>query len=592
MSNPIEDRSPPRSRTVELICEFFQSYPYRSVVVVLGLLIAGAAEGLSVASFLPLFGVLAGNETGGNTLALYMTELLAQIHLEPTIPTLLAMISTGICLKAFLTLCSMFLVASSYAQVATDLRLSLLQNLMRARWSHFTSRPAGTFANALSVEVHTGTYLYVHVARLTAAALMLPVYGVLGFLISWQVTLCAVIAGSVMIGALSFLVRMARTAGRRQADRYNSIVRMIGDLLASIKPLKAMALQGNLESLLARDAILLSRALRLSAMASFYNKALREPIAAAFLCLGFLAALRFGDFTLEVLLVFALIFYRCVNHMATMQWLYQVVAGDERFYFSVREKIDDAARAREEFGGVLPIQYEREVELRDVSVRLGSQPVLRDVSLAVPFGRATVLIGPSGAGKTTILDVILGLHQPDKGKVLIDGVDLRDVDMDRWRSMIGYVPQDTTLLNDTIRQNLVLGDSGVTEKGIWQALARAGADRFVRERKGALDSTVGEHGSHLSGGERQRLAIARALLREPRLLVLDEATSSLDPVTEAEICATIGRIATDLAVLAITHRPALLSIAKIVYRVEHGQVRLLPANDIERLRSGKTFSRM
>ena len=188
-------------------------------------------------------------------------------------------------------------------------------------------------------------------------------------------------------------------------------------------------------------------------------------------------------------------------------------------------------------------------------------PVLHAVSLVVPAAQVTVLTGPSGAGKTTIADLILGLHQPDAGQVLLDGVPLREIDLASWRSLVGYVPQELVLFHDTIFANVALGDPRIGEAEAQHALEVAGAWDFVRKLPEGMSTHVGESGAKLSGGERQRIALARALVSRPRLLILDEVTSALDPDTEWQICRGIRALAGEMAVLAITHRPAFLEIA-------------------------------
>ena len=173
---------------------------------------------------------------------------------------------------------------------------------------------------------------------------------------------------------------------------------------------------------------------------------------------------------------------------------------------------------------------------------------------------------------TTIADLVIGLLRPQAGEVWIDGLPMREVNISTWRGMIGYVPQDTFLFHDTIMTNVTLGDDGLSREQVETALRRADAWEFVDALPRGLDTVVGEKGAKLSGGQRQRIAIARALVRDPALLVLDEATTALDPVTEAEICATLRHLAGKVTILAISHQPALKAVANIIYRMQNGAV--------------------
>jgi ATP-binding cassette subfamily C protein len=187
------------------------------------------------------------------------------------------------------------------------------------------------------------------------------------------------------------------------------------------------------------------------------------------------------------------------------------------------------------------------------------------------------LIGPSGSGKTTIIDLVIGLLRPQSGIVRIDDAPLSELDLKAWRRMIGYVPQETLLLHDSILHNVTLDDPELSEQDAVRALTSAGAWEFVEHLPRGIHSTVGERGSKLSGGQRQRIMIARALVHKPRLLILDEATSALDPKNEAAIGRTMQELRGELTILAISHQTALVSAADCVYRLENGKA-LLQSN--------------
>jgi len=182
------------------------------------------------------------------------------------------------------------------------------------------------------------------------------------------------------------------------------------------------------------------------------------------------------------------------------------------------------------------------------------------------------LIGASGAGKTTVVDLITGLLQPTDGQILIDSASLKDCSLEAWRGMIGYVPQEVLLLHDTVLHNVTLGDPAFDQADAERALRAAEAWDFVAAMPEGLNTIVGERGGTLSGGQRQRLCIARALVRRPRLLILDEATSALDPHSEAAICDTLAALRGQMTILAVSHQTRLASIADRVLRLQDGVV--------------------
>jgi ATP-binding cassette, subfamily C, bacterial len=199
-------------------------------------------------------------------------------------------------------------------------------------------------------------------------------------------------------------------------------------------------------------------------------------------------------------------------------------------------------------------------------------PILRGTTLTIPHGAMTAVVGSSGAGKSTAADLLLGLLQPESGTVLIDDIPLQAGDRQRWRRSVGYVPQDGFLLHDTVRANLLWARPDASEAQMWAALEQAAAASFVRGRGHGLDLVVGDRGIQLSGGERQRLALARALLLEPQLLVLDEATSALDAVNEQQILRAVRALRHRVTTVIITHRLHAIQDADLIHVIEDGAV--------------------
>jgi ATP-binding cassette, subfamily B, bacterial len=203
-----------------------------------------------------------------------------------------------------------------------------------------------------------------------------------------------------------------------------------------------------------------------------------------------------------------------------------------------------------------------------------SSPALVDVSFEARRGDTVAFVGPSGAGKTTLVKLIVGLYRVQSGRVLYDGHPAEVVDLDRLRERIGLVTQDTQLFSGTIRENLLFVRPDATDAECLEVLEKAACQSLLARAEQGLDTLIGEGGVKVSGGERQRLAIARALLRRPRLLVFDEATSSLDSLTEEEISRTIREVATrrDLITVLIAHRLSTVMHADRIYVLEHGRV--------------------
>jgi ATP-binding cassette subfamily B protein len=224
----------------------------------------------------------------------------------------------------------------------------------------------------------------------------------------------------------------------------------------------------------------------------------------------------------------------------------------------------------------VPISSLEELAFENVSFthQTASQPALRDISFRIGRGQTLAFVGPSGAGKTTLVKLLVGLYRPQAGRVLYNGVDSREADMEGLRERIGFVTQETQLFSGTIRENLLFVRPDATDAECLEALNRAACQSLLARAAKGLDTVIGEGGIKVSGGERQRLSIARALLRRPDLLVFDEATSSLDSLTEEEISRTIRDVAAsrDVMSILIAHRLSTVMHADRIFVLERGHI--------------------
>ena len=558
---------------MRLLITFARTYPLHSAIVLAALLLAGVAEGFGLTALLPLITTVAGGGPGGGGggPARLVTRVLSWAGLTPGIGVLLAVMVSGVLLKSAFMLLANKRVGYTVAHVATDLRLSLLRALLGTRWEYYLGQAVGGLANAFATEAMRASQAYLCGARMVAFFIQTVVYAAVAFLVSWNATLVAMVAGAVLLYGLNSLVRMAGRAGARQTELLDSVLGRLTDNLQSIKPLKAMAREDLADAVVEADTRRLNRALQKQVFSREALRAIQEPLFTVFLAVGLYVGLVKWSLPIGSVMLLVFLLARLLTQLGRVQSQYQKMVTFESAYWSLQEKIREAEREHETVSGSgIPV-FSRSLRLDRVSFRYGDTWVLRHVSLEFPAGLFTAITGASGAGKTTVIDLVMGLLRPQEGRIWIDGTLLTDLDPRAWRRMIGYVPQETLLLHDTVMRNVALGDPGLGEKDVERALRAAGAWDFVRNLPGGLHGTVGERGGRLSGGQRQRIAIARALVHDPALLILDEATSGLDPVSEEGICRTLRGLRGKLTILAISHQPAMVGVADRVYRIRDGQ---------------------
>lgn len=573
---------------MRLLISLTRQYPWHSAIMLLSLLLAGVAEGIGLSALLPLISVAIGSQAGAEPgasashsgLERVVTEYLSALGLTPSIGVLLVVIVIAIVLKSGLVLLAKKQVGYTVAGVATDLRLTLLRALLVARWEYFLRQPIGALANSMATEAVRSAKAYLHGASMSAIIVEALVYTGVALLISWKATLVALAIGLILAYLLKRLVGKARRAGVRQTELLKSLLAHLTDTLLSIKSLKAMARESRADALLVKKANRLNRALQKQVLSKEVLKAVQEPLFVSFLAIGLYVVSVFLSFPLATVMVLVFLLSRIVKRVNKVQQEYQEMVILESAYWSLLDTIREAERAREpELGSKVP-SLNHAIRLERVSFTYDEERVLRETSLSFPAGLFTAIVGSSGVGKTTVADLVTGLIRPQQGEVWIDDLPLQEVDVMSWRKMIGYVPQETLLLHDSVLINVTLGDHDLTAADAEHALRAAGVWQFVEEMPEGIYSTVGERGGMLSGGQRQRIAIARALVHNPKLLILDEPTSALDQESESAICETLQQLSGRYTILAISHRSALTKAADQAYHLENGKAFLMEDQEL------------
>ncbi|MGE0682407.1 MAG: ABC transporter ATP-binding protein [Candidatus Binatia bacterium] len=581
---------------MKLLLYFARAYPKQTSFMFGCLLLSAIAEGIGLSSLLPVLGLAARpypdasvpGEGGsrGSQLESVISQVFSTLGLQPSIGLLLLVIVCGMFSKAVLMLLAQKQVGYTVAQVATDLRLTLLRSLLAARWEYYVRQPVGALANSFATEVSRAAMAYQYASSIVALAIQAFLYLSLAAVVSFSVMLGATGTGVIMGLGLKRFVRKSRQAGARQTAVLKALLGQLTDVLFSVKPIKAMARESLVGPLLEEETHRLNRALRREVLSKETLKALQEPLVIGALAGGLYVAMTRWGLPLDALILLAILFARTLVCINKVQKEYQAMVACEAAFWSLQETIARSTEQGEVSLGTARPVLTREISLRNVSFSYGDRPVLCDVSLRASVGQLTAIIGPSGAGKTSILDLMIGLVRPQKGEIWLDDTPLSQVDVKAWRAIVGYVAQETFLLHENVFLNVTLGDPDLTPTDVEKALRASGAWDFVSAMPEGMYTPVGERGSGISGGQRQRIAIARALVRRPQLLILDEATASLDPNSEAAIRETVKALKGEMTIFAIAHHPALLEIADKVYRLEDGYVQQIDVFPLSLQRAG------
>jgi ATP-binding cassette subfamily C protein len=465
-------------------------------------------------------------------------------------------------------------VGYTVAHLTTKLRLEALRAFILARWEFHLNHPIGKLSAAMGGEAAQTAKAYAAGVSIIVVVIQAAIYIGVALTISWKVTLVALAVGTLFWYPLNRFVKKAKRAGRRQVKLRKSMSADFVDSIQSIKPLKAMAREDRAETILVAKTEKLKKALQKEIVSKESLSAFQEVIKVAFILLAVYLTIVIWGMALTTVMILILLLGRIMGKLSKIQTQYQQMATLEYGYWSMIETFESAQKMCEQKLGDRKPELKHAVRIEGVTFAYKKNIVINNASLIFPAGEFIAIVGPSGAGKTTIVDIVIGLLRPQEGEVWIDNLPLEQIDLNQWRRMIGYVPQETLLLHDSIFINVTLGDPDITEQEVEEALRKAGIWDFVKTRHKGIHSSVGQRGLMLSGGQRQRIAIARALVRKPKLLILDEATTALDPKTEAAICETLRKLRGEITILAISHQTAVLAVADRAYRIQDGTITL------------------
>jgi ATP-binding cassette subfamily C protein len=541
--------------------------------------VVGLSQALRVLLLIPLLGAVGIGGVGGS--ARWIREVFATVGLRPTLATVLAIYVAVTGAVAALTVYQTVLTTRYRLEFVDHLRLRLYRAIAQAEWRQLLTL---RHSDLLAVLTANSAWVGVGVQALLSGAagglvVLAQLMASLG--ISPPLTGLAIVTAAGLILVVWPLVRRGRRLGRELIERNRHVVGLTTGFLDALKLVKAFGREEqHVETF--NDAITQSRGSQIEfARASALASAVQTTLTAALLALTVYAAVRSLHVPISSLLVVTFVFSRVVSQATGLQTNVEQVAQTLPAFTEVMTSIAICEGVAEAPGAIGPsstrIRIGQGVRLNAVHFTYPEQEgegseAVGGVSMALRPGSLVALAGPSGAGKSTVADLAAGLIMPSAGEVTIDGRRLTVDRMQAWRRSVALVPQDPFLFYDTIRANLCWAKPGAAEDELWRALRLAAADGFVGARPSGLDTVVGDRGMRLSGGERQRLALARALLREPDLLILDEATNALDMETERTIRDALAAIRGQTTILMISHRPSTLSWADDIVVLDSGRV--------------------
>ncbi len=473
--------------------------------------------------------------------------------------------------------CARIILNNHFEQrVIFDIRSDLYQKLQRLPLRWFDGRRTGDIMTRVVEDVTAMERVLIDGIELGVVALIqLVAVGAVMYYTDLTVALWATLPVPFLVLGAWIYTRDARDRYRGQRDAASDMNSLLHDNVSGISQIKTYTAEEREHARFNAFSDKLRKAsLRIMRWWAFYSPGMSFAGMVGYaLVLGFGGqAVMNGTMELGELVLFFLLLSLFYEPVSKLHQLNQMALSSRAAADRVFEILDSEDEPHSEAGEALPEPVLGDVRLENVSFSYGAQPTLQDVTLHAKPGETIALVGPTGAGKSTIVSLLCRFYEYDSGSITIDGHELNQTRKRSLRSALGYVTQEAFLFNGSVRENLLLAKPEADETELWKALESARASGLVRDLPDGLDTNVGERGVKLSGGEKQRLSIARALLKDPPILLLDEATASVDSETERLIQEALDALMADRSAFVIAHRLSTIRNADRIYVLDQGTV--------------------
>ena len=564
---------------------YLRPHGWRMAITIVANLIAALLDGFAIALLIPFLNILFHQPAStmpkgfvGNLLHTFVGGQIIPGDEMRSLRNVIILVMVAVILKNLLVWIAGQFGATLQEYVTRDLRNSVYRHLAHLPLGYFTQMKAGQIlSRVINDTFETRLILTQIVTQSLQSASLVLVYIAILFSISWKLSLIALVILPLLGFSLQPMLRKLRRGNLRRGNVHGEMTSVLQETISGIRLVKASSAESYEEARFAEGSNKYARSslklTRLALLAPPITEIIGTLIAVVILWIGAWQVLRGGTMTGATLLAFLTLVLRLLQPLKQLSQMRTTaqssLASAERLF----EILDSPAEFQRDRGTRDKAAFERELRFENVTFSYGDAPVLTGIDLTARKGEVVALVGPSGSGKSTLVDLIPRFYEPAQGRILVDGIDTREIKLPALRALTGIVSQETVLFHDTVRNNIAYGAAEKYSQAQIEAAARAAnAHEFITELPGGYDTMLGERGTRLSGGQRQRLAIARALLSDPPILILDEATSALDTESERLVQEAIDRLLRGRTVFVIAHRLSTIAHADQILVLDRGEI--------------------
>jgi subfamily B ATP-binding cassette protein MsbA len=565
------------AKAIETLIPLLKLYPWAiPVIIVLGIL-SSISEGLGISLFIPLiqsYNQTTSQAASENDLVGLINRLFSNVAPNNRILIIALCIFVSILLKNCLSYSNNLVFSWLKSRISHRLRSSSFKQLLKVSYSFLDNKESGTLMNTLATETWQTSQAIAVFVGLIVNVCTISVFVILLLLISWRLTLLVTVALVLISLIIQLVTREVKTLGQQAVQANTILTTRMWEGLGGMKVIRAFGRESyEQERFEEASKYVRNTFLKLDLLSGAVNPLSEVLSAALLLCILVMAMLQ-NVAALPTLLTFVFILYRLQPQVKQLD---SARVGLVALSSSVEEVMSLLNCSDKPYvcSGRITFQgLSQAISFESVSFRYNSQekPALQDISICIPRGKTTALVGPSGAGKSTLIGLICRFYDVTEGEIYVDSCPLRHLNLDSWRRRIAIVSQDIYMFSATIRESIAYGWLEATEDEIITAAKLANAHEFISQLPYGYDTKVGDRGIRLSGGQRQRIALARAIIRNPEILILDEATNALDSISENLIQEALNTLSQNRTVIIIAHRLSTIEQADQIVVLEEGQV--------------------
>jgi subfamily B ATP-binding cassette protein MsbA len=530
-------------------------------VAIILTIITGLLEGFGVLLVVPLLQDLL-QEDNTNKFTIYFREAMQYFGINYSILNIGVILSIVFLIKS--------LVYFSALSYNAHLRMELLRNLKRlfflkiqnVEFSYFTKRPNGYFLNIANEQISKSIESFHHFCQVNNKLINSIVYTILAITISPKIGILIGFFGFILFIIFRLLSKYIRKKSVEISIENGNLNSLFIDLLGGYKYFKSINMFSPLKQGIFRHIESITKKEFRSNIAISFTQSSREPIALILILILLLLQFYYFKENLSSVLVSIIFFYRGMNYLLAVQSSWHNMMLSIGSIELVNEEFQNCDHNTDLTKHKNKVNDLKKLVFKNVSFSFADKDVLNNFNLLIEKNTTTVITGKSGAGKTTVFDLIVGLYKPTAGKIFIDNQDLQSLNLEKWRKEIGYITQESVLFNDTILYNIVLHKNDLSDNeknNLNDIIIKLDLYNYISELEENINFVIGQNGNNLSGGQKQRLFVARELYKEKTILLLDEASSSLDSDTESSLESLITEISGFVTIILITHSKNLAS---------------------------------